>query len=43
MTPATMTAIEIEGGKGEASALKAAQIATPSPSEGQILIRVQQT
>jgi putative PIG3 family NAD(P)H quinone oxidoreductase len=35
-----MTAIEIEGGKGPASALKAVRIATPTPREGQILIRV---
>jgi NADPH2:quinone reductase len=40
MIPKTMTAIEIEGGKGEASALHAAQIDTPSPAEGQILIAV---
>jgi NADPH2:quinone reductase len=40
MPTQTMTAIAIEGGKGEASALHAAQIATPSPAEGQILIRV---
>ncbi len=40
MTPKTMTAIEIEGGKGPASHLRAAQIATPSPPEGSILIQV---
>jgi NADPH2:quinone reductase len=40
MIPKTMTAIEIEGGKGEADALHAAQIDTPSPAEGQILIAV---
>ena len=36
----TMTAIEIEGGKGPASALHPAQIAIPQPGPGQILIRV---
>jgi NADPH2:quinone reductase len=36
----TMTAIAIEGGKGEASALHATQIETPSPAEGEILVRV---
>lgn len=36
----TMTAIEIEGGKGPASALRAAQIPIPQPGPGQILIRV---
>ena len=38
--PQTMTAIEIEGGKGPPSALKPAQIPTPSPKEGEILVRV---
>jgi len=36
----TMTAIEIEGGKGPASALHAAQIPMPKPGSGQVLIRV---
>ena len=36
----TMTAIAIEGGKGPAEALKPVQIARPTPSPGQILIRV---
>ena len=36
----TMTAIEIEGGKGPASALKTATVATPSPAAGEILVRV---
>lgn len=36
----TMTAIEIEGGKGPASALRAAQIPIPQHGPGQILIRV---
>lgn len=40
MIPATMTAIAIEGGKGPASALHGAQIETPSPKPGEILIRV---
>ncbi len=40
MPQAEMTAIEIEGGKGPASALRAAQISTPTPGEGQILIAV---
>ena len=40
MTPKTMTAIDVEGGKGPASALKAVQIDTPSPGPGEILIRV---
>ena len=35
-----MTAIEIEGGKGAASALRPARIPTPTPGEGQILIAV---
>ena len=35
-----MTAIEIEGGKGPASALRPARIPTPTPGEGQILIAV---
>ena len=38
--PATMTAIDIEGGKGPASALKAVQVPTPQPKDGEILIRV---
>jgi putative PIG3 family NAD(P)H quinone oxidoreductase len=40
MIPEQMTAILIEGGKGRAEALKPAQIATPTPGAGQILIRV---
>lgn len=36
----TMTAIAIEGGKGPASALKAAQLPIPKPKDGEILIRV---
>jgi len=36
-----MTAIEIEGGKGPAEALKAVQIPRPTPGPGQILIKVQ--
>jgi putative PIG3 family NAD(P)H quinone oxidoreductase len=35
-----MIAIEIEGGKGPASALRPAQIDTPSPAKGEILVRV---
>jgi putative PIG3 family NAD(P)H quinone oxidoreductase len=38
--PATMTAIQIEGGKGPAQALRPAEIVTPRPLAGQILIRV---
>lgn len=38
--PATMTAIEIEGGKGPASALRAATAPTPEIRPGMILIRV---
>jgi len=37
---ATMQAIVIEGGKGPAQALKAAQIARPQPKAGEILIAV---
>jgi NADPH:quinone reductase len=40
MTSDTMTAIAIEGGKGPASALHAAQVARPAPGDGEILIRV---
>jgi NADPH2:quinone reductase len=40
MIPKTMTAIEIKGGKGEAQDLYAAQIDTPSPIEGHVLIKV---
>lgn len=40
MPQAEMTAIEIEGGKGPASALRATKIPTPAPGEGQILIAV---
>jgi NADPH2:quinone reductase len=38
--PSKMTAIEVEGGKGPAEALRPVRVATPSPSEGQVLIRV---
>jgi NADPH:quinone reductase len=38
--PDTMTAVAVEGGKGPASALIAAQIETPKPEKGEILIRV---
>lgn len=41
MDTATMTAIEIEGGKGPAAALRLATIARPIPAEGQILIAVE--
>ena len=40
MTDQTMIAIEVEGGRGPAEALKAAQIAWPVPAPGQILIAV---
>lgn len=40
MSPATMTAIAIEGGKGPAEALHAVQIETPRPGAGEILIMV---
>ena len=40
MDDATMTAIEIEGGKGPATALRATTIDRPTPGEGQILIAV---
>ncbi|PVM80994.1 NAD(P)H-quinone oxidoreductase [Caulobacter radicis] len=36
----TMTAIEIEGGKGAADALRPAQVERPQPGPGEILIRV---
>jgi len=38
--PETMTAIEIEGGKGAADALRPAQVERPTPGPGEILIRV---
>ncbi len=38
--PDMMTAALVEGGKGPAEALKAAQIPTPKPGPGEILIRV---
>jgi NADPH2:quinone reductase len=38
--PETMTAIEIEGGKGAADALRPTQIERPTPGPGEILIRV---
>jgi putative PIG3 family NAD(P)H quinone oxidoreductase len=41
MTQAQMDAVEIEGGKGPAEALRLARIAAPEPSEGQILIRIE--
>jgi NADPH:quinone reductase-like Zn-dependent oxidoreductase len=40
MDDSQMTAIEIEGGKGPATALRATTIDRPTPSEGQILIAV---
>lgn len=40
MIPATMTAIAIKDGKGDANALTPTQIDTPSPGEGEILIAV---
>jgi NADPH2:quinone reductase len=40
MTDVEMTAIEVEGGKGPAQALRPVRIPTPRPSEGQILIAV---
>ncbi|MFT4252365.1 MAG: NAD(P)H-quinone oxidoreductase, partial [Caulobacter sp.] len=36
----TMTAIEIEGGKGAADALRPTQAERPVPGPGEILIRV---
>jgi NADPH2:quinone reductase len=38
--PATMSAIVVKGGKGPAEALHAAQIPTPQPKPGEILIAV---
>ena len=40
MTGETMTAIVVEGGKGPAEALRAAEFARPTPGDGQILIAV---
>lgn len=40
MTPTTMTAITVEGGKGPADALKPVQIPVPVRADGDILIRV---
>jgi len=40
MSSQQMTAIEIEGGKGPAGALKPASLPVPQPAEGQILIKV---
>lgn len=40
MSPAAMTAIAVEGGKGPAEALKAVQIPVPETHEGEILIKV---
>jgi putative PIG3 family NAD(P)H quinone oxidoreductase len=39
--PQEMTAIAIEGGKGPAEALHTVTLPTPTPAEGQILIRVE--
>ncbi len=36
----TMTAIAIEGGKGPAEALAPVRISEPTPSPGQVLIRI---
>jgi putative PIG3 family NAD(P)H quinone oxidoreductase len=41
MTQAQMDAVEIEGGKGPAEALRLARIPVPQPAEGQILIQVE--
>ena len=41
MTQAQMDAVEIEGGKGPAEALRLARIPVPQPADGQILIRVE--
>jgi NADPH2:quinone reductase len=41
MTQAQMDAVEIEGGKGPAQALRLGRIPVPQPAEGQILIRVE--
>ena len=38
--PERMTAIVVEGGKGPAAALQAAEVETPTPHAGEILIRV---
>jgi NADPH:quinone reductase len=38
--PDTMTAVIVEGGKGAAEALKAAEVPTPKPGPGEVLIRV---
>jgi len=40
MTQQMMTAIEVEGGRGPAEALKAVEIPRPDPAPGQILIAV---
>ena len=40
MTPEQMVAIEVEGGKGPASALKAVSAPVPRPGPGQVLVRV---
>jgi len=40
MTPTTMTAIAIDGGKGPAEALKPVTALVPVPADGDILIRV---
>ena len=40
MIPQTMTAIDITGGKGEASDLFASQIETPFPAQGHVLVKV---
>jgi putative PIG3 family NAD(P)H quinone oxidoreductase len=41
MPPAMMTAIEVDGGKGPASSLRAATIPCPEPGPGEILIAVE--
>jgi putative PIG3 family NAD(P)H quinone oxidoreductase len=40
-TPAEMTAIAIEGGRGPAEALKPVRLPTPKPKAGEILIKVE--
>ena len=41
VAPGTMEAIEIEGGKGPAAALRTAEMPTPRPRPGEILIAVE--
>ena len=38
--PATMSAIAVRGGKGAAEALELTTLPTPTPGQGEILIRV---